>query len=140
MDNAKRRITYHDPCYLGRGTGEYRAALKLLATLPGVEVVELERHGRDATCCGAGGGQMWLEQPGQPLSSLRLAEIDALSAAGANHMICATACPYCATMLGDATSPSRRSHAGPSGGGPVVRDLVELLAESCLLEEVRDAS
>jgi Fe-S oxidoreductase len=147
-DHADRRITYHDPCYLGRGTGEYRAARKLLAALPGVEVVELEWHGRDATCCGAGGGQMWLEQPGPPLSSLRLAEIDALSAAGRNDVICATACPYCATMLGDAAPPSRRSNgitgrqdvAGPSGGGPVVRDIVELLAESCLLEEVRDAS
>ena len=116
-----RRIAYHDPCYLGRGNGQFEAARQLIAVLPGVKLVELDHHGRDALCCGAGGGQMWLDEPGKPsLGALRAGEI-----AEAAVTVCATACPYCASMLSDSLAAMDREESVE------VRDLVELLADLC---------
>jgi len=89
-------VSYHDPCYLGRGLGQYRAARRLIAAVPGAELVELPDSGPDALCCGAGGGQMWLQESGPAQSTPRALQIDASPAA-----TCLTACPYCRTMLGD---------------------------------------
>lgn len=90
-------VSYHDPCYLGRGLGDYQSARRLIAVVPGVDLVELPESGPDALCCGGGGGQMWLEESGPSLATPRAHQIDAASAG-----TCLTACPYCRTMLGDA--------------------------------------
>jgi len=90
-------VSYHDPCYLGRGLGDYQSARRLIGAVPGVDLFELPESGPDALCCGAGGGQMWLEESGPSLATPRAHQIDAASAG-----TCLTACPYCRTMLGDA--------------------------------------
>jgi Fe-S oxidoreductase len=96
-NGVERRITFHDPCLLGRRNGLYDPPRDLLAGLPGVELVEMEHHGPEALCCGGGGGRMWMETPAdERFADLRLAEADAT---GADTL--ATACPLCIACLED---------------------------------------
>lgn len=93
----ERRVTFQDPCYLGRHNGEYAAPRRILATIPGVELIEMERSGDEGLCCGGGGGRMWLETPaGERFSDLRVREAHETGAA-----ILATACPFCLVCLED---------------------------------------
>jgi len=97
---AKVRVTYHDPCYLGRHNGEYRAARKILAALPGVELREMDRSMQNALCCGGGGGNIFTDIIGNgPQSPARDRAAEALDT-GAE--ILAVSCPACAVMLADA--------------------------------------
>jgi len=90
-------ITYHDSCYLGRGNQIYRAPRKILRSIPGLKIVEMERHGKRSFCCGAGGGRMWLEEHiGKRINQMRTAQALQTKAA-----LIGTACPYCLTMLRD---------------------------------------
>ena len=94
---SEKRVTYHDPCYLGRANGIYeepRAILKKITS----EFVEMKRHKSFALCCGAGGGQMFKEaEKGNKEVYMERTE-DALNT-GAG--VVATACPFCMTMLTD---------------------------------------
>jgi len=91
------KVTYHDPCYLGRHSGIYDAPREVLASIPGMDFVEMGRSRERSMCCGGGGGGLWMEKlKGERLSDLRIEE--ALST-GAS--ILATACPYCITMFED---------------------------------------
>jgi Fe-S oxidoreductase len=91
------RLTFHDPCYLGRANGEYEAPRKVLSAL-GVDLVEMKRSKSFALCCGAGGGQMFKEaEPGT--KEVFLERIDDVIATGAN--VVATACPFCMVMMTD---------------------------------------
>lgn len=91
-------ITWHDPCYLGRGNGLYGPPRQLLGGIQGATLRELPTHGPDALCCGSGGGLFWREQQGEErISALRAAEIARSGAA-----LCVTACPFCLTTLSDA--------------------------------------
>ncbi|MEA3442702.1 MAG: heterodisulfide reductase-related iron-sulfur binding cluster [Chloroflexota bacterium] len=93
-----KRITYHDPCYLGRHNGIYEPPRKVLRAIPGINFVEMERHGWNSFCCGGGGGRFWVEEKsGERISHLRLEDIKKT-----NAEIVATACPYCLQMLEDA--------------------------------------
>jgi Fe-S oxidoreductase len=97
------KITFQDPCYLGRHNDEYEAPRRLLAAIPGVEFVEMENHGVDGLCCGGGGGRMWLEtEPGERFSDLRVIEA---ARTGAN--ILATACPFCVVCLEDSAKAAK---------------------------------
>lgn len=92
-----RRITFHDPCYLGRGNNVYeapRAALEILDT----ELVEMKRCKSNGLCCGAGGAQMFKEpEPGKKeINAERM--LDVLEA---KAQIVASACPFCMTMMSD---------------------------------------
>jgi Fe-S oxidoreductase len=90
-------ITYHDSCYLGRGNKIYEAPRKILRSIPGLKLVEMERHGNRSFCCGAGGGRMWLEENiGGRINQMRTAQVIQTNAA-----LIGTACPYCLTMLRD---------------------------------------
>jgi len=87
--NAK--VTYHDPCYLGRHNNVYDEPRKILEALPGVELIEMERTRENSLCCGGGGGRIFMETPvKERFSNLRVEE--ALKT-GADYL--ATACPYC---------------------------------------------
>ena len=92
-----KRITFHDPCYLGRGNNVYeapRAALEILDT----ELVEMKRCRSNGLCCGAGGAQMFKEpEPGK--KDINIERIEDVIAAKAQ--VVAAACPFCMTMLTD---------------------------------------
>jgi len=91
-----RKITFHDPCYLGRANGEYKAPREVLEALG--STLEMKRNKSFALCCGAGGGQMFKEaEKGEKEVFIERTE-DALET-GAD--IIATACPYCMVMMTD---------------------------------------
>jgi Fe-S oxidoreductase len=91
-----KKITFHDPCYLGRANGEYKAPREVLEALG--TTVEMKRHRSFSLCCGAGGGQMFKEaEAGDKEVFLERTEEALETGAG----IIATACPYCMVMMTD---------------------------------------
>jgi len=94
------KVTFHDPCFLGRHNNEYEAPRKALEAIPGVEMVEMERNRNNALCCGGGGGNFFTDMLGSgELSPSRIRVREALES-GAN--VLATSCPKCFNMLDDA--------------------------------------
>ncbi len=94
---VNRKVTFQDPCYLGRHNDEFAAPRRLLKALLGAELVEMPASGREGLCCGGGGGRMWLETaPGERFSDLRVAQ-----AIQTGAQVLATACPFCAVCLED---------------------------------------
>lgn len=94
------RVTYHDPCFLGRWNGEYDAPRMILNAIPGVELVEMEKNKAGALCCGGGGGNFYTDFLGGSDSSPARIRTREAHATGAS--ILAVACPNCMTMLEDA--------------------------------------
>ena len=115
-----KRITFHDPCYLGRANEVYEAPRSLLKTL-GVELVEMKRNRRTALCCGAGGAQMFKEPEKGDKDVNVLRTEDALKT---NPNIIATGCPYCNTMMTDGVKAKERETDID------VLDIAELLAKA----------
>ena len=92
-----KRITYHDPCYLGRANNEYQAPRDLLKKLE-VELIEMRRCKSQGLCCGAGGAQMFKDaEPGEKEINIERTE----EAIETSPSIIATGCPFCNTMLSD---------------------------------------
>ncbi|MBN1446394.1 MAG: (Fe-S)-binding protein [Bacteroidetes bacterium] len=115
------RVTYQDPCYLARYNGIERAPRELLE-YAGVDVVEMKRRGRDAWCCGAGGGRLWMEDI--PTKDERPAEQRIREAAGLGVDTLVTACPKDIVMFSDAIK-----NVGMEGGF-FVRDVAYYVWES----------
>jgi heterodisulfide reductase subunit D len=92
-----KRITYHDPCYLGRGNNVYEAPRKALEVLD-TELVEMKRCKSNGLCCGAGGAQMFKE-PEKGNKDINMERIDEVIAINAQVVV--AACPFCMTMLSD---------------------------------------
>lgn len=110
--------TFHDPCYLGRHNGLTREPRTVLRAALAGKPKELERHGDDSFCCGAGGGLMWTEESlGTRINHLRTDEV---IAAGAP--LAAAACPFCLTMLRDGLKDKGREDIA-------VQDIAQIVAE-----------
>jgi Fe-S oxidoreductase len=93
----RKKVTYHDPCYLGRHNGIYDEPRGVLKKIPGLELNEMVESSSDSLCCGGGGGRVWMEtQKGERFSDLRIEQ-----ALGVGAEVLATSCPYCITMLED---------------------------------------
>jgi len=92
-----KRITFHDPCYLGRGNNVYEAPRKALEVLD-AELVEMKRCKSNGLCCGAGGAQLFKE-PEKGKKDINIERID--EALQLNPTVVATACPFCMIMLKD---------------------------------------
>jgi Fe-S oxidoreductase/nitrate reductase gamma subunit len=90
------KVTFHDPCYLGRHNDEYDAPREVVRSVAG-EYVEMERSGTNAFCCGAGGSQMWMEEHSG--KKVNLERTEEAVATGAEQI--ATGCPFCYVMLDD---------------------------------------
>jgi Fe-S oxidoreductase len=142
------KLTYHDPCYLGRHNGVFEAPREALKAIPGLEVVEMQRSKRESFCCGAGGARMWMEEhQGTRINHNRANEV-ALTLAhakdpstpfpsatdlvkpgqvgdfkGQAEGTVAVACPFCHTMLKDGFADTGRE-------GMKVKDVAELVAEA----------
>ncbi len=109
-------VTYHDPCYLTRYNG-IEAAPRELLEAAGVSLVEMERHGRNTFCCGAGGGRMWMEE--QRGTRINVERTRQALETGAGTV--AVACPFCMVMLKDGLADAEREDV-------TARDLSEILA------------
>ncbi|GAI23548.1 unnamed protein product, partial [marine sediment metagenome] len=92
-----QRITYHDPCYLGRHNDIYDPPREVLTAIAKSDLVEMERNHWNSFCCGGGGGRFWVEEKqGKRISDVRIEDV-----IKTNAEIVATACPYCMQMLED---------------------------------------
>jgi Fe-S oxidoreductase len=88
-----KKVTYHDPCYLGRHNSIYDEPRDVLKKVSGLELVEMEDHGKNSLCCGGGGGRIWMDTPKEErFSDIRLDQANAVGA-----QVLATSCPYCIT-------------------------------------------
>ena len=115
------RITYHDPCYLGRYNGVYLEPRRILRAIPETKVEEMERSRNTGFCCGGGGGHMWIEeQPGSTkINQMRLEDV---VKTGADTIV--TACPYCLQMFEESIEHKEMKDSLKA------RDLVELVEEA----------
>ena len=118
---AESKVTYHDPCYLGRHNGVYDAPRNLLNILSNT-VVEMPRNRENSFCCGAGGAQFWKEEePGsERISDNRYREAEQ-SLGGDQEKVLAVGCPFCKSML--------ESTPGKGTDRIAIRDVAELLLE-----------
>ncbi len=116
----QRRLTFHDPCYLGRANEEYDAPRSLIQAL-NVNLIEMHRNKSGALCCGAGGAQMFKEPEKGDKDINVLRTEDALKT---QPEIIATGCPYCNTMMTDGLKNKEKEKEIE------VLDIVELIANA----------
>ena len=115
-----KKITFHDPCYLGRANGEYEAPRDLLRKLE-VELVEMRKCKKNGLCCGAGGGQMFKEpEPGNKDVNIERTE----QALEVEPEIIAAGCPFCNTMMTDGVKNKEKEDSVE------VMDVAELIANA----------
>jgi Fe-S oxidoreductase len=115
-----RKITFHDPCYLGRGNDVYEAPRDLLRTLD-AELVEMRRCKSNGLCCGAGGAQMFKDaEPGNKEVNVERTE----EAMETKPDVIATGCPFCNTMMTDGVKSLNKEDSTQ------VKDIAELIAEA----------
>jgi Fe-S oxidoreductase len=98
------KVTYHDPCYLGRHNRVFDEPRNVLDSISGVEQIEMRRCREKSFCCGAGGARMWMEE--QLGERVNLTRTDEALTTGAD--VVSTACPYCLIMLDDAVKARGR--------------------------------
>ena len=114
-----KKVTYHDPCYLGRHNGIYDEPREVLKKIPGLELREMTESREDSLCCGMGGGRIWLETP----MSERFANIRLQQAIGIGAEVLATSCPYCITQFEDSRLNLKDSEVIQ------IKDITEILQE-----------
>lgn len=119
------KVTYHDPCHLGRASGVYAEPRKIIHSLPGVELIEMERTYHNSRCCGAGGGlKAGYPDIQQKMTVERIQEADRT---GASELV--SACPFCYQGLQIGITAVK--------SGLIMRDLTELVALAMGLPPLR---
>jgi Fe-S oxidoreductase len=114
-----KKVTYHDPCYLGRHNGIFDEPREVLKKIPGLELSEMAESREDSLCCGMGGGRIWLETPkSERFSILRLEQ-----AIGLGAEVLATSCPYCISQFEDSRLTLKDSEVIQ------IKDITEILQE-----------
>ena len=114
-----KKITYHDPCYLGRHNKIFDAPRDVLNNIPGAPLTEMAENRENSFCCGGGGGRIWMETPKEErFSDLRLKQA---VETGAEVMV--TACPYCLTNFTDS------SLSLENGQKIEIKDITEIVQE-----------
>ncbi|MGI5490125.1 (Fe-S)-binding protein [Microtetraspora malaysiensis] len=128
----EEKITYHDPCFLGRHNKVYAQPRDIMAKVPGVQAQEMHRCKDRGFCCGAGGARMWMEERlGKRINTERVDE-----ALTTDPDTVSTACPFCLVMLGDAINEKKNS--GEAKETLEVVDVAQLLIKSVKGEPVAD--
>lgn len=122
---VNKRVTFHDPCHLGRYNGMYELPREILKSIPGLELVEMPRNRNRSFCCGGGGGNLVREYPGED----RPNNIRAKEAAETGAEILAVACPFCMIMLEDGVK------AVGVDESMEVMDIIELVYQSAYGED-----
>jgi|TARA_Y100000031_G_scaffold6803_1_gene8108 Fe-S oxidoreductase len=120
-----RKVTFHDPCYLGRHNGEYEAPRTLIEAVPGIDFVEMFRCKEQGYCCGGGGGGMWLDGLTADHTFERLSENRVREAVDVGAEVLAVCCPYEVSRFEDAVKST------DNDGKLEVLDIIEIL-DSCL--------
>jgi Fe-S oxidoreductase len=121
---AKTRIAYHDPCYLGRANNIYEEPRQLLQAIPGVELVEMSHNRETSLCCGGGGGGMWMDGFQWEKAKARTTDWRIKEALAVNANTLAVACPYEPPRFEDAAKNNKEASE------LAVKDIVELLADA----------
>jgi Fe-S oxidoreductase len=117
------RVTYHDPCFLGRHNNEYEAPRYILQSVPGIELIEMDRNRENSFCCGGGSANFYIDFFGGGESSpSRIRVREALKTGAA---ILTVACPTCAMMLDEAIK-----NEGIDEQQLVIKDISEVLLET----------
>jgi Fe-S oxidoreductase len=116
----RKKVTYHDPCYLGRHNGIFDQPREVLTRLPGLDLVEMPDTREKSLCCGGGGGRIWAETPKEErFSNIRVAQAVAVGAD-----VLATSCPYCISNFEESALSLEGEHRLE------IRDITEVLNEA----------
>jgi len=119
-DVLNKKVTYHDSCYLGRYNNIIDEPRKILNSVNGLDLVEMERNKDKGFCCGAGGGRMFLEE----LEGTRINVNRTEEAVKTNADTIASACPFCMTMMTDGLKTLEKSESVE------VKDIAEIVLEN----------
>lgn len=120
IKSLDKKVTYHDPCYLGRYNDIYEAPRAILSSIPLLKFKELNRSGQESFCCGGGGGHMWLEENiGKRINVMRTEDVMEVEVD-----IVVTACPFCLQMFEDGIKKKHQQ------GSIEVMDISELLQKA----------
>jgi Fe-S oxidoreductase len=114
-----KKVTYHDPCYLGRHNSIYEEPREILKKIPGLELVEMDESREESLCCGMGGGRIWMETA----KDERFSDIRLQQAMDAGAEVLVTACPYCISQFEDSKLTLKNSEALQ------VKDITEVIQE-----------
>ena len=117
-------ITFHDSCYLGRHNGLYDSPRRILEAIPTIKLVEMPRNREQGLCCGAGGGNMWMEEQGKE----RVNEVRVQEAIDTGADAACSACPFCIQMFDSGIDTVQMDREGEDR--LKVFDVVELLEVS----------
>lgn len=114
-----KRVTFHDPCYIGRVNNDYTSSRKIINGINGLIPLEADQNRQNSMCCGAGGGMFWMEESGDRISHTRF---DQLMSTRPDQI--AVSCPYCLIMLSDAVKDKHAENT------VAVKDISEILLDT----------
>lgn len=118
LKSLSRKVSYHDPCYLGRYLGDFDSARGILMRIPGLDLVEMNRNRGESYCCGAGGGARILDYE----NAIAIGEERLRDFRKTGAEVLATSCPLCKSQFKDLGKNATK--------GIVVKDVTEILRES----------